>query len=483
VSPLHLALGVITSLVLARAATPINDLDSYWHVEIGRQILTRHTLDGLGTGWLAQAPPHWRTSQWLSEVAMAGTVDAVGWRGLVVARVLLLAAVLVVVMLTLLPRRPVALAVVVTGVTAFGISSFVQDRPQTFSLVFIALLAWSCSRLMTGAGRTHPAAIAAACLVWAQLHPLWILAPVAFGLVTLGAVLDGPGRRAGTVRAGMVSLLASMAGVVSPQGPNAFLLPLRFRAAATQIAEWQATTFVGPSSVMLAILICLCVLAWSRHPRPADRSRLLWLGVWTAFGVTAYRNVAPALLLCAPLALEATDRAWGERVRSWSRPNRPREAALLGTVLAVTLAVGVGWTATRLSRLDPLRSAPARHLAERLAASPSPVRVFNGYNASGSLAAFGGGKVRLVIDGRTDLWGDAYIKKILQAQGLGRGWEATFTGFRPDAVVLPENSPLTVLLLHEGRWRQVAADGDYVLLLPAGTAEALPVGRTTRSVP
>lgn len=471
-SPLHLAVGAVVAVVLVRAVTPINDLDSYWHVLLGRQILSRRTLDGIGTDWLASTPQPWRTSQWLSEVLMAVTVDSFGWWGLVALRLVLVAGILVVLAVTLLPHRPPALGVLVLGTTVFGISSFVQDRPQTLSLLFIALLAGACHRLLSGDRPPPPVAVALTCLLWAQLHPLWVLAPPAFGLVALGAVLDGARPPHPTVRGPLLATAASLAGLVNPHGVGSFLLPLRFQASTARIAEWQPTTLRSPGAVALAGLVCLSFLAWARVRDRIPRAHLLWLCAWTTFGLTAFRNVAPALLLCAPVALAAADLAWGPRIRSWSRPNGAREAAALGAALVLTVVAGAGLAVVRLARLDPLADAPGRHLAERLATLPRPVRLFNDYNASGCLAAFGGGRVRLVIDGRADLWGDTYVRRVLDAQSLGPGWQTTFSDFHPDAAVLAKAAPLTTLLVREGTWRTVAEDGDFVLLLPLRPTDA-----------
>jgi hypothetical protein len=457
---------MIAALVVMRSATPVNDLDAYWHVQVGREILARHTLDGLGANWLAQPPPSWLTSQWLTEVAMNQLVDTAGWRGLVVVRVALLLAIVVVVIVSLLPRRPALLGVGVAAVTVLGLGDQAQDRPQLLSLLLVAVLARSCARMMAGGSRPHPVLVAGTCLLWAQLHPLWILTPVAFGLVGLGAVVEDRHRHATAAKQAAICLLASLAGMISPQGPTAFVLPLRFKESTLDIVEWQPTTIMNSTALALVALVLLTFLACARSSARAPWTQLLWVTAWAALGMTAYRNLGPSLLLCAPVALDAADRAWGSTIRSWQRPSGPHEGAALVTATAVTVAVGLGVVVGQLARLDPLGETPARHLAERLATSPRPVRVFNDYNTSGSLVAFGGGKVRLAVDGRADLWGSTYIRKIISAQSLAPGWEATFTAFRPDAVVLTKNAPLAVLLLREGSWRTTGVDGNYVLLLP-----------------
>jgi hypothetical protein len=468
VSPTHLAVVAAAGWALWQGVSPVNDLDAYWHVPIGQEILARHTLSGLGTDWLAEVPPtHWLTSQWLSEIGMARLVETFGWRGLVGVRLLLLAGILAVLAAGVLPRRPVLLAGPVLLVSALALEPLAQDRPQTVSLLFLAGLGLVTSRLLAGRRVPHPAVIAGACLLWAQIHPLWILAPAAFVLVGAAAAADGPRANAVVVRRAGIFLLASLAGVANPYGATAFLLPLRFRDATGAIAEWRPTTLTDPMAIALYAIVLLALVAWARSPRRAPRATMIWLLAWAGFGALALRDIGPSLLLCAPVAVDVADQAWRARLRAVTRPNRRGEGLALATVLTLVAVTAVAGATVRLTRIDPLRDAPARHLAERLAAFPAPVRVFNSYNASGSLVAFGGGKVRLAIDGRADLWGAAYIKRITDAQSLGPDWQKTFTQFRPDAAVLTKNAPLAVLLEHDRTWRVAATDGDYVLLLPA----------------
>lgn len=477
-SPVHLVLAAAAGWVLWLAVSPVNDVDSYWHVLIGRQLLARHTLTGLGGDWLADPPAgHWLTSQWLSEAGMARLVDTFGWGGLIAVRVLLVAALIMLVAAAVLPGRPALLAtpVALATVLGLGLSALAQDRPQTVSLVLLAGLGWIAARLQRGQRTPHPLLIALGCLLWAQLHPLWILAPAAFGLLALGALADGPRRNRALLRRSLLCLAAGLAGVLNPHGPGAFLLPLTFRASTGVIAEWRPSNISYPAAVALSGLVLLAVLAWARFPGTAPRAPLLWVLAWAAFGTLASRNLGPALLLCAPVVADAADRTWGGRLRATQTTNGRREGLVLAGALGLFVAAGIAVTAVALSRVDPLKNAPARHIAERLAASPEPVRVLNSYNAGGALAAFGGGRVRVAVDGRADLWGGAYITRITDVTSLHAGWEATFTQFRPQALVLTKDAPLAVLLEHDGTWRVVQTDGDYVLLLPARpTAVAAP---------
>ena len=463
---------------LSVAALPPRDIDAYWHVLIGRQIIADHTVEGVGAAWQATPTPGWRTSQWLSEVLMALLVDTLGWTGLLILQLSLASALLLCLTATLLPRRPQLIAIPVLAIVIIGVVPAVQDRPQSISYLALALLAASCAGLMRDGRPPRRLLVAAGCLVWAQFHGLWIVAPAAFCVIAIGTALggpaatfdrpvttsEGPAADRSAVRDALLTAVAAMAGVVNPHGFGSFLLPARFKAATPLVAEWRPAAFDDLPTILWAVLLLAILAAWLHSPVPVPRAELAWVLTWWVFGVLAYRNIAPSMLLLAPTAITALSRTWGSA--AWAGPtSHPPDASPAGRAGPHP---GRGRPGRRVGRRShrPLAHAPARHLAQRLAQSPTPVRVFNAYSTGGTLAAFGGGKVRLAVDGRADLWGAPYLTKIIDAQMLGRGWRATFDSFHPDAVILSESAPLAVLLVHDGTWRIDARDGNYVLLRP-----------------
>jgi hypothetical protein len=270
-----------------------------------------------------------------------------------------------------------------------------------------------------------------------------------------------------------VCAIASLAGILNPQGLVSFLLPWRFRdAAGTRIIEWEPTTFTISLSNAWGFLVILLIFAWVRSPVRVPATELVWSLLWTVFALTAWRNVGPAILLTAPVVLRALERSFGPRLDRFSAQPSAGISRLLAGMLATTLALGVVTCTAALVRTDPLARTPALRIARRLAADTGPIRVWNTYNASGSLVAFARGReghVRLVVDGRSDLWGARYIDRIASVERLGAGWQAEFDKFRPDVAVLPVEAPLVPYLLDVRHWRYAFQDGTYALLVPPGS--------------
>jgi hypothetical protein len=138
--PLHVVLALAALVILTIGGDRLDDLDAYWHVEIGREILRTHQLSNLGQSWLGVDAPNWRTSQWLSEVAMALAVNGFGWRALVIGRLFLVIAVLAAVAVTLLRRGPLFVSAPVVFLIALMLPGITTARPQTVSLFFVTLL-------------------------------------------------------------------------------------------------------------------------------------------------------------------------------------------------------------------------------------------------------------------------------------------------------------------------------------------------------
>jgi hypothetical protein len=473
VRPAHVAIAILFAGALWVATTPVNDLDSYWHVPIGREILQRHVFTGLGQQWLGVPRGDWRTSQWLSEVLMYLSVDRFGWVALPVLRLLTGGALFGVLVLTLVWRRQLIASFVVLLVVVVGLEVLLQDRPQTVSLVFVALLGAACERLWAVGRRPPLLLVAGLSLLWAQLHGLWILGPAAFGLVAVGALLDRSRARPGQARDALLCAAASLAGVVNPQGPLSFLLPFTFRnSAGNRINEWAPTAFTMSLTVCWGLLLCLVVWGWVQARTRIAATELLWVFAWTVFGVLAVRNVGPSTLFIAPVALRALERAGEIRLGRLTKALSPRESRILaGILVAVTAATAILLTVA-LRGMDPLENAPALRIARFLDSVDRPLRIWDGYNASGVLVAFGGGErghLKLVVDGRADLWGGHYIERLITTQSVAGDWRQDFASFHADAMVMPPDTPLVTYLREVDDWQVAQADGSYVLLVPPGS--------------
>jgi hypothetical protein len=429
------------------------DPDLYWHRVLGSHWIHARSLD-LTPDPIAYTPGHsWFPTSWSVEVLYAGLVAAFGYPGIFALRfalAMLFYGLLGRFMFRAARATTAALLLFLVGLPA---SLMVQDRPQTFSLVFVALALPSISRALRE-DITPPLIPLVVCTwVWANVHGLWVLVPGLLGLLTIVRVVE---HRPTWRSSGTATLLCVVAAALTPVGPRLLLSPLLVTRAAGAVVEWEPTALRTPVAWGLAACLLLLLITWSRIGAVPARF-LIYAVLVAAFGLMAYRNAVFASLLLTPLVLAAVDEAFP---RFDSRATVPRFLVL--AVLPVLLIAGVS---TYVQHAHVSRIMPHK-IAAYLAGQPSVHHVVVAYNATGFIREFAGDHVRVSIDGRSDRYGSKRITAQNDMLNGTRGWHKRLTALTPDAVVMARTSPLRELLT-ERHWSTIMVDQDYVLMEPA----------------
>jgi hypothetical protein len=463
VQPWHLLAIAAAGAAVVRAAGPMHDVDAYWHVRLGQQILHGVPIAKAGDSWsFAPVPDHWTTSQWLAEVVMGESQRLLGWQGLLVLRLLFTLLLLGGLWRLTLRGRPSRVGVPVFVVATLGIAVYIEERPQLVSWVLLTVVVGWVFDLRAGRAPDWWK-VGLLAVVWANVHGLWILLPALLVVAALMRVLDEGRRDALARRSLLLALVALVGGCLTPLGPRGLWLALSIRQSAkTIIVEWAPTTATSLYAAAMVALLAVIVLSWARSGERVSGGEIAYVAFAALFGFLAFRDVPPAIIMLAPAAAEALTRL------TRPTPDRvgEREGRLLNVValamVAAVLLVGV----VRLATVDPLNPANTpRKIAAYLAAQHRPMRVVDHYNVSGALIAFGGPDVKLAVDGRADRYGPAYLSDYLTMMDVGHGWQKTFDKLDPDAVVASKDTPLVQVLEDRG-WSVKVTDGDFLLLLP-----------------
>lgn len=466
IEPLHLLAAVFAAVSLAEVTLlPVVDPDAPWHVLLGTEVWHGTPPWQSGRGWTF-APiddRHWVTTQWLSELLMAGFHGAMGWTGLLVFRALLTMALLVVLAGTLLPGRPARVAVPVFLLAGSPILLLsVQERPQSLSFLLLVPVSWWALHLVREGRQPSAWVVLPLTVVWANIHGLWVLLPATLALACVARWLDRGIRDRSS--AGSLALAAAClaGGLLTPAGLGTITAAWRFReAAGSQIIEWRPVDVLGLEAIPVVALGAVMVVAWARGRERPARSELLFVGVVLLFGLAANRNVALATLLTAPFALFRFSAAWDPQQSATTA----RERLALAMTAAVVVTGGLLTAITALTLISPLPSDAPVALAERVAGTPEGARVLPEYNDSGlvlSLIRPGG---RTAIDGRTDLFGADYIKRYISLTDAGYGWQSILRGLDPTAAILKRTTNLAAALQACG-WRVEASTSTHLLLVP-----------------
>lgn len=445
--------------VLLSAAGPLTDIDAFWHVRSGSEILDSG-LGAQGRGWTYTQTAQWTSPQWLSEVLMAAAVNTFGWSGLVWARLALVVLTLVGLVYSVHRVAPARVGAVVIAPACIALSQTAQERPQLLSFAVAPLLGVLFLRAVTERTRPKLALLAATSVAWSNVHGLWVLLPLVCALCAGGRLLDQGWSDPFTRRWAAASLLTLLAGHLNPLGVRTLALPIHLARSTPHLLEWQATSLRLTVGVALVAVVGVVVLAWALRPTRASRATLLYVAVFTAFGMAAARNATPAVLLLAPVVAHESALTWPGKGAATSL----RESRALSAAAAVILGAGLLVSGIRTYSAHPLDTpeVPTR-ITEALSGSPDGTRVLNDYNTAGPLLGLTDQRVRVAIDGRVDYFSPAFVRQYQSMMALLPGWQQTLQSVGGDVAVLLERAPLTDVLLARG-WTPVVRDRGYVLM-------------------
>jgi hypothetical protein len=399
-----IAIAVAAAVSLA---TPIlNDGDTFWHVAAGRWMIAHGAVPATDPFSFTFAGRPWMTHEWLSEVLLAGARQAAGWAG-----VMLLTGLAAGALAWLLARLLLRwLSPISTGLMlalAFAcIGPGLLARPHFLALPVLAF--WTVALLKAREEARAPGLwLALVMALWANLHSSFIIGLLLAGAFAAEAGFDTRAWRrrhllgwAGFLAASVVAALAT------PHGIDGLTFPLKVLNMKTlpTITEWQGPNFLAPSVrdlVLEGVLLGgLFIAFWKGVRLTAVRAAIL-LGLVHM----CLQHVRQEVLLgaVAPLILaEPLGRALGRDAAAlWPTRLPVVESALAAGLAALVI---VGRLMTPEARIDG-PTAPITALAS-VPASMRATPVLNAYDFGGYLIFRG---VRPFIDGRADMYGDAFV--------------------------------------------------------------------------
>ncbi len=470
---LWIALAILLP-ALAATIAPMSAVDLAYQVRVGELMLGSlaivredpFTFTAFGEPWLNQ--------QWGAGVVLALVHGVTGWGGLVVLRVMLVAAAVGLVtigaMRWLAARKAALLALVglVVGIASLGL------RAQLFGIVLfagvLAILAWRDRRPRL------VWLVPLLVLAWANLHGSFFLGPAAVAVALAADLLV---RRQVVGRLLAVLALSLAASCVTPYGPSVwgYALGIATNGEVTRfITEWQRTSPLSPTgAVFYASVAGAAALAWLARGRYLLPSwpALAWLAGLALLGAYAERGVAwwafgAPIALAPPVAALLPD-------PGLPRPE-PRLLRRLNIAIVAVLAVTVVAVQPIWRGGDPpggpegvLRDAPVG-LAKALArvAGPSDRAVVP--QPWASWFEWSAPSVPVMVDSRVEVVPASAWTDYASIVGGGDESMATLGRIRASVVVVDPatQSALGLTLRTTGSgWRLAYEDADGLLFLPA----------------
>ena len=455
---MSLIVGLISGgLLLGSALLQIRDVDLYWHLRAGQELRDGVPVDAIGSAWsYARDSIPWVTTQWLAEVTLHAVHASMGWAGLVAYRTITAAVAVALLAYSTLRGRPVILAGFPYLIAALATVAVSQERSNQASLIGAAGLGGVLISGLSQGRLPRWWLLLPATWIWASFHGGWVLVPMTLLLIALGRALDHGIRDRVAVGAVGLGLATVVTGTLTPAGTASTFAIFRFSGATDAIQEWRPTEPMHGLGYLTAVMAVLLVISLARTMSPV--SVVVVSSILLIYSWTAVRNVAPALLLLAPLVADRLVAAFREVGRS----PEPRWSAPSGMIAAgVLVTVGLAMLPGR--ELLPTDDYPVG-LAARIAELPGAQRVLNEYNVAGMVLFFAGRDDQVGIDGRTDRYGSDYIDSYLDLTSLKGDWRPLLAELAPTSALLEADGPLAHVLVAERGWVVVAEEGDWVLL-------------------
>jgi hypothetical protein len=460
------------------------DTDSWWHLLSGRYIVENRSVPLTDPFSHTRLGAAWIDHGWLAQILLYGLYALGGWMALSlgVATLVTLAFIFVYRQSTGNPFLR-AFGVILGAITS---SVVWAARPQIVSFLLTALVAYLLDRYKRRGGRLLPW-LPLILLVWANVHGGYAIA-----FILMLVYLAGEGanlltrHREDPVLSGRQLLhLSIVMGIcflavgINPNTWQMWLYPFRTVGIGVLrdfIQEWQSPNFHLAWQQPFILLLLLTVLALTRSDRRADFTDLALLAVWTIWALLAGRNIAIFALVAVPIFVRYGTAAWDRQVKDWkdapwARPllqaaGQPmasgRVLKLLNWLLLslvviaamikiyLPLAPGAVEKATR-------ESLPVDAVAYIQAERP-PGPMFNSYNWGGYLLFTLWPDYPVFVDGRTDLYDDAFLRRYLTAYVADEGWQAVLDEYDIRLVFIETNSMLAKFLRLDSAWQEVYRD-------------------------
>jgi hypothetical protein len=296
-------------------------------------------------------------------------------------------------------------------------------------------------------------ALAALMTPWANLHGGFILGLALIGPFAMEAVIAAaPERRTVAAKGWAPFAVASLAAsLVTPFAVSGLLFPIKLLGLSSLagVSEWKPTDFSRIGPLEISFIAALYVLLW-RGVRIAPRRLALLLFLLQMSlqhsGHQMVLAVIGPMLLAQPL---------GNSIGGQRNPSQHTAGPgwALGTAVAVVILAGVrlAWPVIR----DDGVTSPITAL-QHVPPALRQKAVLNDYGMGGYLIFEG---VRPFIDGRTDMYGDAFTRAFMRVErpdpaaldSLIPRWQLCWT-------LLNAQDPLAQLMDGRPGWRRLYAD-------------------------
>ena len=435
------------------------DSDAGWHIRTGEAILS--------TGQLPRADPYsftrqgqpWFAWEWAADVAAGAVHRAAGLRG-----VALLYAVAIAAGIWMWFRLNwamggnflVACAMAPLLLTTCGIHWLA--RPHVIGWLFLlGAVLWAEKPHGPFTWRDG-LAVAVFSAAWANVHASFFFAAAIWGIYAVARWR----KKAEWRWFCWAAAIAAVAPLANPYGWHLYRHVFRYLTDSellSRIGEFQSFDFHTPGSgqIIAAVILGIAGGALAFTQQRYDRALLSLL--ISVLALRSARALPLVALLLLPIANAAVTPLLPRRFHDYCQRLRAIDAQMSGLALAPVIVLA----AFALLRLLPAGFPPDQFPVAAYSHIPADARLFAPDKFGGYLIYRSNGTLKVFFDGRSDLYGAAFLKQYSRLVQLRPGWREYFDSFHFTHALLPEDFPLIPALQQIG-WREIYRDNTATLL-------------------
>jgi hypothetical protein len=477
---------VFMVIIFAVAARPIVDPDFWWHLRTGQYLVETHTIPHADIFSVVFAGKEWITHEWLSEIFIYKIYQVLGYTGLIVTF-----AALITLGFAIAYRRCAARAghvYVVGSVVLLGALAAAPTwnvRPQVFSFLFASIFLKLLDDFQDHQRSRSVWLLIPLMVLWVNMHAGFAVGIALIVLVLAGTVLDAivfrrnsPRQAWQRLRGLVIVLIGCLAAILlNPSGFRIYSYPfetLRSQAMMKFIEEWRSPNFheLMFQPLALFVLVVIAALALSRK-RIKIVELLLLLGTAWAM-LRSGRNVPFFVLVALPLVVERvwdwlTLQRWGRWLK---QPEKAEGSNALKFALNLILLLGAPMTLAFLrvqSTVAQQQTVETQKFptaaVEFVRAIKPPQPMYNEYHWGGYLIWKLYPDYRVFIDGRADVYGDAFFAEFMSTHAGEPNWRDSLNRNGVRTVLVTPDSALASLLRQDLSWQKVFEDSQAIIFV------------------